>query len=201
MPARRRTVVASQPASPNPQPAPARTRRPTRRSRSAALRLSLLAWALCVAVLHLYGSTSIRIRLDATLADASSILLVVAHPDDETLFFSPTIVGLRDGGRRSIGVLVLSNGDHEGVGGVREREMQLACVALGLSPCAVLDDPCALRGSRAASERSQRPARRAKARLAGIEDPAPRLRGRQGRPRDRDVQRAWRDGPREPSGH
>ena len=69
------------------------------------------------------------------------MLVVVAHPDDETLFFAPTVLGLAVDKRR-VGVLVLSNGDHEGVGGLREREMQLACSTLGLRPCIVLNDPC-----------------------------------------------------------
>ena len=66
-------------------------------------------------------------------------LLVIAHPDDETMFFAPALLCLQN----SITVLCLSNGDYDGLGKVRERELPRACECLGIdsSRVRILDDP------------------------------------------------------------
>lgn len=45
------------------------------------------------------------------LARAKSLLVVTAHPDDETLFFAPSILGVLDEGSTRGGLLVMSNGE------------------------------------------------------------------------------------------
>lgn len=50
-------------------------------------------------------------------------LLLIAHPDDESMFFAPSVLNLK--GR--LHILCLSNGDKDGKGGLREREIR--CVA------------------------------------------------------------------------
>ncbi|WEL39178.1 N-acetylglucosaminyl-phosphatidylinositol de-N-acetylase [Encephalitozoon hellem] len=47
-------------------------------------------------------------------------LLLIAHPDDESMFFSPSLLNLK--GR--IGIFCLSNGDIEGKGKEREEELR-----------------------------------------------------------------------------
>lgn len=51
----------------------------------------------------------------------NTTLLVVAHPDDETMFFGPTIFNLL-GSNRSIRILCLSNGNADNIGLQREVE-------------------------------------------------------------------------------
>ncbi|XP_050084090.1 N-acetylglucosaminyl-phosphatidylinositol de-N-acetylase [Anopheles aquasalis] len=60
-------------------------------------------------------------------------LLVTAHPDDEVMFFGPTILELR---RRQcrVFVLCLSEGNHEGQGDVRRKELWDACESMGVRP-------------------------------------------------------------------
>uniref|UniRef100_A0A2M4BSN2 N-acetylglucosaminylphosphatidylinositol deacetylase n=1 Tax=Anopheles marajoara TaxID=58244 RepID=A0A2M4BSN2_9DIPT len=60
-------------------------------------------------------------------------LLVTAHPDDEVMFFGPTILELR---RRQcrVFVLCLSEGNHEGQGDVRRQELWDACESMGVRP-------------------------------------------------------------------
>ncbi|UJR07530.1 hypothetical protein I4U23_011818 [Adineta vaga] len=79
---------------------------------------------------------------------SKNFLLVVAHPDDECLFFSPTIVGLVSRGK--IGhILVFSKGNSLGLGPIREKELNGSCQKLNidLSRCFSLnltdlqDDP------------------------------------------------------------
>lgn len=48
------------------------------------------------------------------LSPGSRILLLIAHPDDETMFFSPTIRALAHSGHR-IFVLCVSNGNYYGM--------------------------------------------------------------------------------------
>ena len=64
-----------------------------------------------------------------------------AHPDDEALFFSPTLTTLRSRGAETH-VLVISTGDHYGLGWRRQQEMLGSCSALGVAEqhCTVLDE-------------------------------------------------------------
>lgn len=60
-------------------------------------------------------------------------LLVVAHPDDESMFFSPTICSLLEQ-QQTIHILSLSNGNFNGLGKTREVELMRAAGVLGISP-------------------------------------------------------------------
>jgi len=60
-------------------------------------------------------------------------LLVVAHPDDESMFFSPTICSLLEQ-QQTIHILSLSNGNFDGLGKTREVELMRAAGVLGISP-------------------------------------------------------------------
>lgn len=60
-------------------------------------------------------------------------LIVVAHPDDESMFFSPTICELL-GQQQSLHVLCLSNGGFDGLGKTREVELVRAAEVMGISP-------------------------------------------------------------------
>jgi N-acetylglucosaminylphosphatidylinositol deacetylase len=74
------------------------------------------------------------------IENTKNFLIVVAHPDDECLFFSPTILGLISRGK--IGhILVLSKGNSLGLGPIREKELNGSCQKLGvdLSRCLSLN--------------------------------------------------------------
>lgn len=61
------------------------------------------------------------------------ICLLIAHPDDEAMFFSPTLLALT---QPSLGnhvkILCLSSGDSEGLGATRKKEIAKSGIALGL---------------------------------------------------------------------
>lgn len=59
------------------------------------------------------------------------VVLVVAHPDDEAMFFWPTLLRLRDAGVPT-SVLCLSSGNAAGLGALRTMEMQRSCARLGI---------------------------------------------------------------------
>ncbi|GMY06329.1 N-acetylglucosaminyl-phosphatidylinositol de-N-acetylase isoform X1 [Fagus crenata] len=71
-----------------------------------------------------------------------NILLVVAHPDDESMFFSPTISYLTSRGH-NLHILCLSIGDADGKGNVRKEELYQACAILKvpLQQVKTLDHP------------------------------------------------------------
>ncbi|KAE8136326.1 putative deacetylase LmbE-like domain-containing protein [Aspergillus pseudotamarii] len=72
---------------------------------------------------------------------ANNILLVTAHPDDETLFFSPSILYRSDDATVTRALLVLSSGNYEGIGDIRHAELLRSCAELGIKParCVNLD--------------------------------------------------------------
>jgi N-acetylglucosaminylphosphatidylinositol deacetylase len=71
----------------------------------------------------------------------SNALVVVAHPDDESMFFVPLILFLIKH-QVSVHVLCLSTGNYDGLGKIRQKEMVSACRSLGVpeGQCTVLDD-------------------------------------------------------------
>ncbi|CAF1033721.1 unnamed protein product [Rotaria sordida] len=74
------------------------------------------------------------------LEKTKNFLIIVAHPDDECLFFSPTILGLIY--RQKVGhILVFSTGNSNGLGAIREIELKQSCQRLGvnLSNCISLN--------------------------------------------------------------
>jgi len=72
----------------------------------------------------------------------ANVLLVTAHPDDECLFFLPTLLSLLRRGL-NVHVLCLSSGDFYGLGEIRRAEFHRSCAAIGVAPeCSqVVDDP------------------------------------------------------------
>ena len=100
--------------------------------------LSMLSVALFVSVLNLYVLEHVRGRHGA-LASWRRVLLVISHPDDESMFFGPTIQALRRAGARTH-ILCLSNGDADGLGAVREKELESARKFLGVDSSEVVND-------------------------------------------------------------
>lgn len=66
------------------------------------------------------------------------ILLLTAHPDDECMFFAPTLLALLrethgDAKKNSeVHSLCLSNGDADGLGAIREKELEESLDVLGI---------------------------------------------------------------------
>ncbi|CAG8581012.1 9145_t:CDS:2, partial [Acaulospora morrowiae] len=58
------------------------------------------------------------------------ILLLIAHPDDECMFFGPSLLELVP--KNKIHVLCLSIGNESGLGEIRRKELEASCVTLGI---------------------------------------------------------------------
>ncbi|CAE8604683.1 unnamed protein product [Polarella glacialis] len=92
----------------------------------------LLAFLLVAVAAVMFRSAGCSEALAAYgIRPQDSVLLVVAHPDDEAMFFWPTLLGLRSAGVR-LSVLCLSTGNFDGLGAVRRAEMQRSCASLGI---------------------------------------------------------------------
>ncbi|XP_053312966.1 N-acetylglucosaminyl-phosphatidylinositol de-N-acetylase [Spea bombifrons] len=72
-----------------------------------------------------------------SLAGVKAPLLLIAHPDDECMFFAPTILGLlRE--QRTLYVLCCSTGNYYNQGHIRKNELIQSCSALGIPPSNVM---------------------------------------------------------------
>ncbi|KAJ7946147.1 N-acetylglucosaminyl-phosphatidylinositol de-N-acetylase [Quillaja saponaria] len=67
--------------------------------------------------------------LKAGVHEKRNVLLVIAHPDDESMFFTPTINFLTSRGH-NLHILCLSVGNADGKGDTRKRELYQACAVL-----------------------------------------------------------------------
>ncbi|PYI16330.1 N-acetylglucosaminyl-phosphatidylinositol deacetylase [Aspergillus violaceofuscus CBS 115571] len=73
------------------------------------------------------------------------ICLLIAHPDDEAMFFAPTVLALtKPEYGNHLKILCLSTGDADGLGHIRKKELVKSALQLGLrseSDVHVVDDP------------------------------------------------------------
>lgn len=68
-----------------------------------------------------------------------SVLLVTAHPDDECMFFTPSIRKFIDEGFR-VDLLCLSEGNFDGMGGERTIELRRSAEVLGIDSVTIIND-------------------------------------------------------------
>ncbi|MCJ1389469.1 N-acetylglucosaminyl-phosphatidylinositol de-N-acetylase [Xylographa bjoerkii] len=73
------------------------------------------------------------------------ICLLIAHPDDEAMFFAPTVLALADPQLGNhLKILCLSSGDADGLGPTRKTELAQSAILLGLRSerdVLVIEDP------------------------------------------------------------
>ncbi|XP_064892466.1 N-acetylglucosaminyl-phosphatidylinositol de-N-acetylase isoform X2 [Columba livia] len=81
-----------------------------------------------------YAAAVARASLRGTAAARAGgvrALLVTAHPDDEVMFFAPTVLGLGRAGARPA-VLCCSAGNYYNQGEIRKKELEQSCFLLGI---------------------------------------------------------------------
>ncbi|GAA5876710.1 hypothetical protein JCM8547_002025 [Rhodosporidiobolus lusitaniae] len=116
------------------------------RSRAVRRLLARLVLSLLLlAILLIAGSARLPASFVAPLLRSSkSVLWVIAHPDDESFFFAPSIIGLRAASPSiHASILCLSVGNHDGLGEVRRAELLKSCSQLNIPSerCIALDLP------------------------------------------------------------
>ena len=105
--------------------------------------LALLAISLCVRVLSTPAQANVQaLASPGALGQAARILLLTAHPDDECMFFAPTITALtspsadtatENAAAPELFSLCLSVGDADGLGKTRREELVHSLDVLGVS--------------------------------------------------------------------
>ncbi|QLQ81798.1 hypothetical protein HG537_0G00520 [Torulaspora globosa] len=93
------------------------------------VKLILFAWLLFVvstARIAARNNLQWSQHFEVTTKPVDSITLVIAHPDDEVMFFSPTLLQLDDLLPQSVrfNLVCLSRGDADSMGSIRELELQ-----------------------------------------------------------------------------
>ncbi|KAJ8957998.1 hypothetical protein NQ318_002000 [Aromia moschata] len=67
--------------------------------------------------------------------NAKRILFIIAHPDDECMFFGPTILNFTKRDNCLVYLMCLSTGRNYGMGSIRKNELYNSCKVLGIKPC------------------------------------------------------------------
>ncbi|KXS95421.1 hypothetical protein AC578_6761 [Pseudocercospora eumusae] len=103
----------------------------------------LLAWQIPTLILTLWIFTAYMTKSFPTLT-GKRICLVIAHPDDEAMFFAPTLRALTNPalGNQFI-ILCFSSGDADGLGHIRKQELVQSALKLGIRSAehvVVIDD-------------------------------------------------------------
>ncbi|KAJ5370749.1 N-acetylglucosaminyl-phosphatidylinositol de-N-acetylase [Penicillium cataractarum] len=106
------------------------------------------ALAVAIAAVFLFwtiSSTSSPFTRSFPKLRNKRICLLIAHPDDEAMFFSPTVLALT---KPELGnhlkILCFSTGDADGLGETRRKELQKSALLLGVrdeSDVFIVDDP------------------------------------------------------------
>ncbi|KAK3301667.1 putative deacetylase LmbE-like domain-containing protein [Chaetomium strumarium] len=92
---------------------------------------ALGAAAVVVPSLYVYTASVVSARFP-TLRN-KRICILIAHPDDEAMFFAPTVQALtRPGLGNHVKILCLSSGNADGLGETRKRELAKSGLILGL---------------------------------------------------------------------
>jgi N-acetylglucosaminylphosphatidylinositol deacetylase len=95
--------------------------------------MNWISWAavpILVLVLWLYTAS---LSQSFPVLKGKRILLLIAHPDDEAMFFAPTLLSLtRPGLENHIKILCLSSGNADGLGETRKKELVKSAMILGL---------------------------------------------------------------------
>ncbi|KAH8902870.1 LmbE-like protein [Coniochaeta sp. PMI_546] len=93
--------------------------------------LALGIVAIVVPSLYLYTVSVVQTRFP-TLRN-KRICLLIAHPDDEAMFFAPTVLALtRPETGNHVKILCLSSGNADGLGETRKKELAKSGMTLGL---------------------------------------------------------------------
>lgn len=109
---------------------------------SAIIRAVLVATAIPVIVWTVLSSI-VSPNLPTSLTNAS-VALLIAHPDDEAMFFGPTLGRLAlNGNNNNVTIICFSSGDFDGLGEIRKQELIASAGLFGVPESNVLlvDDP------------------------------------------------------------
>jgi len=100
------------------------------------LTLILFSILICCLVFYLFFSSFNSYQSLKELKDARRVLIVTSHPDDEVMFFGPTILGLLRSGVTEVFLLCMSPGREPGPN--RKYELYSSVSKLGLEASKII---------------------------------------------------------------
>ncbi|KAK1235297.1 N-acetylglucosaminyl-phosphatidylinositol de-N-acetylase [Marasmius sp. AFHP31] len=107
--------------------------------------MALTRFTLHVLLISLIAAVLYRPYASDSIFDVANrpqkLLVLTAHPDDESLFFSPTILALHK--LADVFSMCISTGNSDGLGNVRKQELEKSLDVLGVEPSRrlILDHP------------------------------------------------------------
>lgn len=106
---------------------------PQEQSTLATMEINSLAIQLPMYIIGIWIFTVYMTHTFPTLS-GKRILLLIAHPDDEAMFFGPTLLRLSQPSLgNQIFILCLSSGDADGLGHIRKDELRKSALQLGVT--------------------------------------------------------------------
>ncbi|KLO09846.1 LmbE-like protein [Schizopora paradoxa] len=108
-----------------------------------------ISWILGILIPFIYTLCCVPLsphEFGGVSSNVSRVLLLTAHPDDECMFFAPTLLGLNNQVSKTsyeLYSLCLSSGDADGLGDIRKQELGASLDVLGVAEDRrwVLDSP------------------------------------------------------------
>ncbi|KAK5017385.1 putative deacetylase LmbE-like domain-containing protein [Cryomyces antarcticus] len=92
-----------------------------------------LTWAFVPLVVFALWLYTAQLSNGFPLFQGKRICLLIAHPDDEAMFFAPTLLALtRPEQGNHVKILCMSSGNADGLGDVRKQELVKSAMMLGL---------------------------------------------------------------------
>ncbi|XP_068750353.1 N-acetylglucosaminyl-phosphatidylinositol de-N-acetylase-like [Montipora capricornis] len=92
--------------------------------------LLLVAILSCLLTIFYCGQLNYQ-RVERPEFENKHVLVITSHPDDECMFFSPTILNLQR--FSTVHLLCLSTGNYYGQGDTRKKELMSSCAILGIT--------------------------------------------------------------------
>lgn len=106
--------------------------------------MNWITWAIVPVLIFVMWIYTALLSESFPMLKGKRILLLIAHPDDEAMFFAPTLLSLtRPELRNHIKILCLSTGNADGLGETRKKELEKSAQLLGLrseKDVLILDD-------------------------------------------------------------
>ena len=82
---------------------------------------SMLLIILVVVILYVF---LLKFSVDRLPEGVSRVALVIAHPDDEVMFFAPSLIKImKEIGRENFYLVCITSGNRYDVGDIREKEL------------------------------------------------------------------------------
>lgn len=109
--------------------------------------VNIVVWVLLTTTLPQFLAPTPKANLEWALPlsgqaplSRTTVVYVIAHPDDEVMFFAPLLLEMAKPARdNDLRILCFSDGDADGLGPVRRQELKRLAAMLGVNDVTILD--------------------------------------------------------------